>query len=302
MFRLPPAHRLARLDYPPRAVAFAFSLLLLEALMIERGFNGWMLFFGVLQFLVYPHVAYLYACYAVDSKRAEINNLFADSLLLGVWSAQMHFALWPSCGACAAVCLNNAATGGFKRFAGGIMAFFAAAFAWSAVLGFPFEPGTGPWVSGLCAVGIVTYCSWIGISLYRHNRRVVRTREALRSSEEQFRFIAEHAGDFVAVLDANGRFRYASASHLEHFPAEAVAEREDWVGLVYPDDRERARNFLRYMMESRSGERATLRVIGAGGLMRTLECDGNPVWDRRGNTEMVILVCRDITERSARPA
>jgi PAS domain S-box-containing protein len=157
-------------------------------------------------------------------------------------------------------------------------------------------------VSGLSFAGIVAYSSWVGISLYRQNHRILRTREALRSSEEQFRFIAEHAGDFVAVVDANARFRYASASHLDHFPVEAVAEGEDWVGLVYPDDRERARNFLRYMMESHSSERTTVRVIGAGGLLHTLECDGNPVWDRRGNTEMVVLVCRDITARTARPA
>ena len=303
MFRLlPPAHRLARLNYPPRALAFAFTLLVLDALMIERGFSGWVLFFGVLQFLVYPHVAYLYACYATDSKRAELNNLLADSVMLGVWSAQVHFALWPTCGACVAVCLNNAAIGGLYRLAWSAVAFSAAAFAWSALLGFPFEPAAGPWVSGLSFAGIVAYSSWIGIALYRHNRRTVQTREALRSSEEQFRFIAEHAGDFVAVLDASARFRYASASHLDHFPAEAVAEGVDWVSLVYPDDRERARNFLRYMMESRSSERTTLRVIGAGGLLRTLECDGNPVWDRRGNTEMVILVCRDITARTARSA
>ncbi len=52
---LPPAHRLARINYPPRALAFAFSLLALEALTIERGIRGWVLFFGVLQFLAYPH-------------------------------------------------------------------------------------------------------------------------------------------------------------------------------------------------------------------------------------------------------
>ena len=119
---LPPAHRLARINYPPRALAFAFSLLVLEALMIERGILGWVLFFGVLQFLVYPHLAYLYARIANDSKRAELNNLLADSAMLGAWAAQMHFALWPSCALLASICLNNAANGGLKRFAYGAAA------------------------------------------------------------------------------------------------------------------------------------------------------------------------------------
>ena len=296
---LPPAHRLARINYPPRALAFAFSLLVVEALMIERGIRGWVLFFGVLQFLVYPHLAYLYARIANDSKRAELNNLLADSAMLGAWAAQMHFALWPSGALLAAICLNNAANGGLKRFAYGAAAFGGGAIAWGAVLGYRFEPETGPLVSGLCLAGIVLYSSWIGIILHEQNMRILRGREALRSSEEQFRFIAEHAGDFVAVLDADGCFRYASASHLEHFPAESVVEGGDWLALVHPDDRERARDFLRYMTMSRLSERAELRTIAAKGPSRVLECEGNPVRDHRGSAEMVILVCRDITARAA---
>ncbi len=296
---LPPAHRLARINYPPRALAFAFSLLVLEALMIERGIRGWVLFFGVLQFLVYPHLAYLHARIAVDSKRAELNNLLADSLTLGAWAAQMHFALWPVCGLLASSCLNNAANGGPKRFAYGAAAFGGGAVAWGAVLGYELEPETGPLVSGLCLAGIVAYSSWIGIILHQQNRRILRAREALRSSEEQFRFIAEHAGDFVAVLDADGRFRYASVSHLEHFPAESVTEGGDWLALVRPEDRARARDFLSYMIRSRSGERAELRTVAAKGSPRVFECEGNPVWDHRGGAEMVILVCRDITARAA---
>jgi len=295
---LPPAHRLARVNYPPRALAFAFSLLVIEALMIERGVRGWVLVFGVLQFLVYPHLAYLHARIATNSKRAEFNNLIVDSLTLGAWTAQMHFALWPSCGLLAAICLNNAAMGGPKRFAYGTGLFAGGALVWGAVLGYPFEPATGLLVSVLSFAGVVTYTSWIGSILYQQNKRMIRARDALRSSEEQFRFIAEHAGDFVAVLDADARFRYASASHLAHFSVESVAEGADWLALVHPDDRERARNFLRYMMRSRSSERLDLRMVGQSGPLRVLECEGNPVWDHRGNAEMVILVCRDITARA----
>jgi len=120
----------------------------------------------------------------------------------------------------------------------------------------------------------------------------------VRSSEEQSRFIAEHAGDFVAVLDSKARFLYASASHREHFAGEAVREGGDWLALVHPDDRERARNFLRYMTTSRSGERVGLRMLSAHGPSRVLECDGNPASDHRGNGETVILVCRDVTARA----
>ena len=299
MLALRPAHRLAQVNYAPRVFAFAFSLLVLQTLMIERGLSAWLLFFGVLQFLVYPHLAYLHARIAADSRRAELHNLIADSVLLGVWAAQLHFALWPSCGLFAAVCLNNATTGGLKRLGCGAALFAAAAAAWGAVLGYPFEPQTGPLVSGLCLVGIIAYTSWIGTIVYRQNKHLIRARDAVRSSEEQSRFIAEHAGDFVAVLDSKARFLYASASHLEHFPAESVTEGGDWLALVHPEDRERARDFLRHMIRSRSSERAEMRMVAAEGLSRVLECEGNPVRDDRGGAEMVILVCRDITARAA---
>jgi len=61
MLALRPAHLLAQVNYAPRVFAFAFSLLVLQALVIERGLSAWLLFFGVLQFLLYPHLAYLHA-------------------------------------------------------------------------------------------------------------------------------------------------------------------------------------------------------------------------------------------------
>jgi PAS domain S-box-containing protein len=218
--------------------------------------------------------------------------------MLGARAAQMHFALWPSCGLLAAVCLNNATTGGLKRLGCGAALFAAAAAAWGAVLGYPFEPQTGPLVSGLCLAGIVAYISWIGTIVYRQNKHLIRARDAVRSSEEQSRFIAEHTGDFVAVLDANARFLYASASHRAHFAEAAVREGGDWLALVHPDDRERARNFLRYMRTSRSSERIGLRMLSAHGPSRVLECDGNPASDHRSKAETAILVCRDVTARA----
>ena len=298
MLALRPAHRLAQLNYPPRVFAFVFSLLVLQALTIERDLPAVLLVFGVLQFLVYPHLAYLHARLAPDSRRAELRNLAADSVMLGAWAAQLHFALWPSCGLLAAVCLNNAATGGLKRFGCGAALFVAAAAAWGAVLGYPFEPHTGPLVSGLCLAGIVGYTSWIGTIVHQQNKDLIRARDAVRSSEEEFRFIAEHAGDFVAVLDANARFVYASASHRAHFAEEAVGEGGDWLALVHPDDRERARNFLRYLTMSRMGERIRLRMLSQHGPLRVLECDGNPARDHRSKAETLILVCRDITARA----
>src|SRR5262249_50091266 len=151
---LAPAHRLARINYAPRALAFAYTFLVLEALMLERGSSGWMLAFGALQFLVYPHLAYLHARLVPDSKRAEFNNLAFDAFALGVWTAQVDFALWWSAGLLAAISLNSAANGGLRYLGLGWGVFGAGAALWGAARGYTFVPATGPLVTGLCLAGL----------------------------------------------------------------------------------------------------------------------------------------------------
>jgi len=77
-----------------------------------------------------PHLAYLHARIALNSKQAELNNLYADSVLMGIWAAQMHFCAVATVMVLSAVILNNAANGGVGRLAWGGAWFAAAAAAW----------------------------------------------------------------------------------------------------------------------------------------------------------------------------
>ena len=121
--QLPPAHRLARINSLTRTGSFAFSFLVLLTLLAERGYNAWTMLLGVVTLLAYPQLAYVHARLAVDSKRAEFRNLAFDSVLMGIWAAQVHFALWPVCAALAGVCLDNAVCGGISRFLSGLLYF-----------------------------------------------------------------------------------------------------------------------------------------------------------------------------------
>ena len=295
---LPPAHRIARINYVSRTASFAYSFLVVCALMAERGMDARTTIFAVLTLLAYPHLAYLHARIAVDSKRAEFRNLTADSVLMGMWMAQMQFALWPCCGALLAISLDNAVCGGAKRFLSGLLWCVAGAAIWGAVRGYQFNLATGAPVTALCFLGILTYVVSLGLFLHDHNSRLVRTRSVLRSSEAQFRFIAEHAGDLVVVLDPKGRFRYASPSHAAYFSPAAYAEGRDWVDLVHPHDRERARTFLAVLLGSRQSERTKLHLIPAKGELLLAECDGNPVHDESGELEMIVLVSRNLSARA----
>jgi PAS domain-containing protein len=289
---LPRAHRFARINYRTRSGSFAFSFVVVLAFLWERDFNGWTLFLAVQTLLVYPQLAYLHARIEIDSKRAEFRNLNFDSAMMGMWAAQLHFSLWPVCAALAGVCLNNAVCGGVGRFMSGLLYFAGAALLWAMLWGSPFEPSTGPLVTALCILGMVGYVGWLAIFFHGQNRSLVGTRNVLRTSEEQFRFIAEHVGDLACVLTPEYRLRYASPSHARYFEPGRFAEGQDWLGLIHPQDRVRANEFLGLLRVSADSERAQLRMVPAKGSPRLVECEGNPVRDEDGSLQTIVLVCR----------
>ena len=290
----PRAHRLATINYPTRAVSFAFSFLIVLAVLAERALVAGTLALAVATLLIYPHLAYLHARIAVDSKRAEFRNLVLDSVLMGIWAAQLHFALWPVCGALVGVSMNNAVCGGIERLLAGYLYIALAALLWAMLQGAPFEPATGQLVTALCFFGIVGYVGWLAVFFHRQNSQLVRARNVLRTSEEQFRFIAEHAGDLVAVLTPQRRFRFASRSHERYFERAKFAPGADWLELIHAEDRERARAFFELLERSAHSQRAQLRMPASGAAARSVECEGNPVHDRAGKLQMVVLLCREL--------
>ena len=100
--------RVARTNYTVRVVSFAYSFLVIGLVLLERkmGVLAWGLL--ALQFLVYPQLAYLHASVAKDPRRAEIRNLYADSLALGAWVAMLGFPTWIAYAALFSTTLNTA--------------------------------------------------------------------------------------------------------------------------------------------------------------------------------------------------
>jgi PAS domain S-box-containing protein len=287
---LRPAHRLARVNYAPRAAAFALTFIVYVALYAERGFAAWELVFAALPLLVYPHFAYLHASAAPDSKQAELNNLYLDAMLMGVWAAQIHFALWPTAMVLIAIILNSAANGGLWRLCWGGACFAAAAAAWGAVFGYRFDPDTGPAVTVLSIIGVLLYVSWVGNILYVQNKLLVRTHDRLQDSEKQFHFVAETPGETVCVLDRQGRFLYLSSSHAKQFDPGLLGTGSLWLGLVHPADHARASEFLERLLTTQTRQRTRLRLVRSEGPPRPVECHGSPVKNHNGDMTAIVLV------------
>ena len=294
--RLPAAHRLAQINHLSRTISFGYAFIVVVALAAERSLGFWTFFLAAASFVVYPQAAYLHARLVEHSKRAEFRNLNADSILMGAWASHMELALLPTLGAVVAISLNNAVCGGLRLFVRGLLWFAAGAVALGAVEGFAFNPATGPVVTALAVVGILGYATALGELVYIQNKNLVHTRNVLRESETQFRFIAEHSGDLVAILNPDGTLRYASPSYAERFDPRLSAPGRSWPELVHPEDRDKAVRFLEYLRGSLQPDRAGLRLATADGAGRRVECQGNPVADGNGKLRMIVLVCRDRME------
>jgi PAS domain S-box-containing protein len=137
------------------------------------------------------------------------------------------------------------------------------------------------------------YVSAVGLVMFGQNEGLVRARNALATSQAQFRFIAEHAGDYVTVLDARGRIRYVSGAYQERFDPNLIRNGQHWTGLVLPADRERARSFLTSIMRSNRGARLSLNFSAANGSVVELECAANIIEEAGdAGTSMLVITSR----------
>ena len=294
-FKLRTAHRLARLNYLTRTVSFAFSFMVVLANLIEQHFVISTLLLGVVTLLIYPQLAYLHAAMSSESKRAEMRNMNIDSIVMGIWAAQLQFALWPLFAVVAGIGLNNAICGGTRRVLVGLTFLGLAALAWSLVLQRPVELVSGPVVTGMCFVGLFGYVTTLGISLYKQNQRLLNTSNILKLSNEQFRFIADQYEGLVFVLDTQHRFRFASQTCAKYFEPGKLADGREWIYLVHAEDRQTAEEFLARARSSPQAERAQFRMVPDRGFDFTVECQANPVRAEGGYRQMIVLVCRDLT-------
>lgn len=119
-----------------------------------------------------------------------------------------------------------------------------------------------------------------------------QSEEALRKSEEQYRFIAENTSDFFSVIDKNGSVLYSSPSHVNILGTEKI-----YFEKIHPDDAPHVCERFSYMLQSETSIICSYRYKLEDGNWIYLESRGMPFFNTNGETQYFFNVTRDITEK-----
>jgi PAS domain S-box-containing protein len=149
------------------------------------------------------------------------------------------------------------------------------------------------WVRGLAALVLL----FDFYAIYQH-MQLHRIRRQLAERDQLFQLISENAADMIALVDGDGRRLYNSPAYLKvlgYSPEDLNATSS--IEQIHPDDRPRVLKAAEKARLSGQGERMEYRVRHKDGSWRTLESTASPIRNARGQTDKLVIVNRDITER-----
>jgi len=149
------------------------------------------------------------------------------------------------------------------------------------------------WVRGLAALVLL----FDVYTVYQH-LQLHRIRKQLAERDELFQLISENAVDMIALVDSEGHRLYNSPAYekvLGYSPEELKATSS--LEQIHPDDRPRVLEAAQKARQTGRGERVEYRIRHKNGSWRVLESTASAIQNARGETEKLVIVNRDITDR-----
>jgi PAS domain S-box-containing protein len=149
------------------------------------------------------------------------------------------------------------------------------------------------WVRGLAALVLL-------FDLYTvyQQRELQRIRRQLSERERLFQLITENAADMIAVIDCDGQRLYNSPAYqkiLGYDPEELAATSA--MDQIHPEDRARVLEAADKARNTGRGERLEYRIRHKDGSWRFIESTASAIRGPEGETEGLVIVNRDITQR-----
>jgi PAS domain S-box-containing protein len=149
------------------------------------------------------------------------------------------------------------------------------------------------WVRGLAALVLL----FDFYTIYQH-WQLHRIRRQLAERDQLFQLISENAIDMIALVGSDGRRLYNSPAYekvLGYSPEDL--ETTSSFDQIHPDDLPRVLRAAEQARTSGGGERLEYRIRHKDGSWRILESTASPIRDAKGQTDKLVIVNRDITER-----
>ena len=149
------------------------------------------------------------------------------------------------------------------------------------------------WVRGLAALVLL-----FDIYTVYQQRELQRIRRQLGERERLFQLITENAADMIAVIDCDGQRLYNSPAYqtiLGYDPEELAATSS--MEQIHPEDRARVLEAAEKARNTGRGERLEYRIRHKDGSWRFIESTASAIRSPEGETEGLVIVNRDITQR-----
>ncbi len=125
-----------------------------------------------------------------------------------------------------------------------------------------------------------------------------RIRRQLSEQEEMFQLISENADDLITVVNKEGKRLYNSPGYQKVFGYSSEdLQGKPVVDQIHPDDHQAILAAKDDVFRKGFGPRVECRFRSKEGQWRTLESNGSPVRNHRGQIEKIVVISRDITER-----
>ncbi len=149
------------------------------------------------------------------------------------------------------------------------------------------------WVRGLAALVLLFdfYAVYQNVLLHRIRRQ-------LAERDQLFQLISENAADMIALVDSEGRRLYNSPAYqkvLGYSPEDLQGTSS--IEQIHPDDRPRVLQASEKARQTGQGERVEYRILHKNGSWRTLESTACAIRSAGGQSDKLVIVNRDITER-----
>jgi PAS domain S-box-containing protein len=126
-----------------------------------------------------------------------------------------------------------------------------------------------------------------------------RAEEAIIKSEENYRTLNDNMLDLVSQVDAKGNFIYLSPSHKTILGYTNTQDRigKTMFGSAHPDDVAFVRQKYQEVISTKKPSKLEFRYKKDDGNYIWLESTGNPILNREGQIETIVISSRDISDR-----